>query len=187
MNEPQSIQAEDRRRFADILPLPAARDAFAAWRRARRGDSLPALFDFAPHRLPPSVLPWVLIQRLRHDGELVYGLAGDELIRLFGENPKGKPVLEHVEPDERARRISLLIEVIEKGLPIWYLATLLFENREHVPVGRLVLPAADATERLIVIIYFLLRETSTPPLRLVGRPSVDAGQVYWCDAADLTG
>jgi hypothetical protein len=185
MTDAQRAHSEPQPRFVDILRLPAARDSFAAWRAARRDGSLPLLFDFAPLHLPPAVLPWVLIQRLLRTGELVYGLAGEELVQLFGENPKGKPALEHVEPDERAKRIGLINEVITKGLPIWYLGTLLLENRQHIPVGRLVLPATDEVERLVVIIYFLLRVAPALPLRLVSRPNLDAGQLYWCSPADL--
>jgi hypothetical protein len=46
-----------RLRFIDALPGQLAHDCLSVWRDARQGDALPALWDFAPHRLPPAVLP----------------------------------------------------------------------------------------------------------------------------------
>lgn len=79
--------APSQPRFIDVLPTQHARDCLTAWRAARQGETLPSLWDFAPQRLPPAALPWLLIHRLRRDGGLVYGPAGNELIRWFGENP----------------------------------------------------------------------------------------------------
>jgi hypothetical protein len=178
---------EERRSFLDILPSEAARTCFRVWRAARRDNASPSLFDFAPLHLPRAVLPWILIHRLKADGELIYGLAGEEVVRWFGENPKGKPFLGHIEPAERAARLALIMQVITSGLPMWFLGTLLLENQEHVPVGRLVLPAVDNDEQVVLIVYFLLREPSAPHLRIVGQPSFSLTHTDWCRPEDLVG
>lgn len=171
--------------FVDRLPTPAARDCFAAWLAARRSDGPPALHDFAPHRLPPAVLPWVMLQRRLADGSIIYGLAGEELTRWFGENPKGRLVLANAVPDERERRLALVRRSMSEGLPVWIAGRTLFENREHVDVGRLGLPARDAGDQVLVVVYFLVGRRPRPDLRLVGNPSFEPEQVLWCTPEDL--
>jgi hypothetical protein len=177
--------APSHRRFIDALPTQEARDSLFAWRSARRGETLPNLWDFAPHRLPPALLPWILLHRLRRDGELVYGLAGDELIRWFGENPKGKPVLATVEPAVRAQRIALVRQALATGMPFWFRGTLLLVNQQHVPIGRLCLPARDHDEHVLLLIYFVLGERPTQRLRIVTSTDVEPAQMIWCAPEDL--
>jgi hypothetical protein len=172
-------------RFADLLPSQLARDCLAAWRTARRGETLPDLWDFAPHALPAAVLPWLLIHRQRRDGELVYGLAGDELIRRFGENPKGKPVLADAEPAVREQRIALVRKALATGMPFWFRGTLLLVNQQHVPIGRLCLPARDHDEHVLLLIYFMLGEHPTQQLRIVTSTDVEPAQMIWCAPEDL--
>ena len=162
--------------FVDVLPSQAARDCFAAWRKARRDAVLPVRGEFAPLRLPAAVLPWLLIHRLQADGTLVYGLAGEEVTRWFGENPKGKPSLGHVDEPERQKRIALVLESISSGRPFWFSGTLLLENREHVPIGRLCLPARDGSQKVLLIIYFVER-----PAALSREPTLEGGQVEWTE------
>lgn len=171
--------------FADLLPSQLARDCLAAWRTARRGETLPDLWDFAPHALPAAVLPWLLIHRQRRDGELVYGLAGDELIRRFGENPKGKPVLATAEPALRAQRIALVRQALDTGMPFWFGGTLLLDNQQHVPIGRLCLPARDRDEHVLLLIYFVLGEQPAQRLRIVTITDVEPEQTIWCAPEDL--
>jgi PAS domain-containing protein len=177
--------APSRPRFIDALPTQSARDCLAAWRAARHGEMLPDLWDFAPHRLPPALLPWVLIHRLRRDGELVYGLAGDELIRWFGENPKGKPVLGTSDAPVRAQRTALVRQSLATGMPFWYRGTLLLDNRQHVAIGRLCLPARDHDEHVLLLIYFVLGDSPAQPLRIVTSTDVEPAEMIWCEPDDL--
>lgn len=174
-----------RLRFIDALPGQLAHDCLSVWRDARQGDALPALWDFAPHRLPPAVLPWLLIHRQRTDGAFVYGLAGDELIRWFGENPKGKPVLGDVDAAEREQRLALVRQSLATGMPFWFCGTLLLDNHEHVQIGRLCLPARDNAEHVLVLVYFVLGEAPRQRVRVIGDGSFEANQVTWCRASDL--
>jgi len=171
-------------RFVDHLPEQGRR-CFAAWLASRPTIGLPALHAFAPHRLPPAVVPWLLVHRLRPDGELVYGLAGDELTRWFGETPKGRPVLEYADPAERDLRLSVIRQAIDTGLPVWFRGELLFEGRENIAIGRLGLPAIDGPDRLLLLIYFVLGNHPEPRLRLVGRASFDPRNLTWCRQDDL--
>lgn len=182
----RSIEASgSERQFVDILPSQAARDCLVAWRDARQGDMLPALWSFAPHLLPAAVLPWLLIHRRRTNGEFVYGLAGDELIRWFGENPKGQPVLGNIDAAEREQRIALVQQSIATGMPFWFRGTLLLESHEHVQIGRLCLPARDHAEQVLLLVYFILGDAPAQRLRVVGHNSFEATQVTWCRASDL--
>jgi len=171
--------------FVDHLPTAEARACFAAWRAARRGAELPELHAFAPHRLPRGMVPWLLLQRLRADGEIVYGLAGEEVTRWFGATPKGRPVLDHVDAAERAPRLALVRRAMRSGLPVWFAGRLLFENRDHVAVGRLCLPAVDAGERVLLLIYFVLGKRPGPDLRVIGQPAFDADEAVWCRPEEL--
>jgi hypothetical protein len=172
-------------RFADAMPTQAARDCLAVWRAARHGNTLPDLWDFAPHAMPAAVLPWLLIHRQRRDGELVYGLAGDELVRRFGENPKGKPVLGTSDPALRAPCLALVRQSLASGMPFWFRGTLLLDNQQHVPIGRLCLPARDHDEHVLLLIYFILGETPAQQLRIVTTTDVEPAQTIWCRPEDL--
>jgi hypothetical protein len=172
--------------FMDVLPSQLARDCFVAWRNARREGLLPILADFAPLRLPKSVLPWVLIHRLQADGTLVYGLAGQQLTHWFGETPKGKPVLGDVDEPERQKRTALVLESISSGRPFWYSGTLLLKDKEHVPIGRLCLPARDRSEQVLLLIYFVLRKAALPGSSALERGQIKWTQPVWCGASDLT-
>jgi hypothetical protein len=172
-------------RFADAMPTQAARDCLAVWRAARHGNTLPDLWDFAPHAMPAAVLPWLLIHRQRRDGELVYGLAGDELVRRFGENPKGKPVLGTSDPALCAQRLALVRQSLASGMPFWFRGTLLLDNQQHVPIGRLCLPARDHDEHVLLLIYFILGETPAQQLRIVTTTDVEPAQTIWCRPEDL--
>lgn len=172
-------------RFIEALPLQLARDCLNVWRDARQGEALPALWDFAPHRLPPAILPWLLIHRQRIDGSFVYGLAGDELIRWFGENPRGKPVLGDIDATEREHRLALVRQSLATGMPFWFRGTLLLENHEHVQIGRLCLPTRDNAEHVLVLVYFVLGEAPRQRLRVIGDSSFEPNQVIWCQASDL--
>jgi hypothetical protein len=171
----------------DFLPSQLARDCFVAWRNARGEGLLPVLADFAPLGLPTSVLPWVLVHRFQADGTLVYGLAGEELTHWFGEIPKGKPVLGDVDEPERQKRIALVLESISSGRPFWYSGTLLLKNKEHIPIGRLCLPARDRSQQVLLIIYFVLREVAPPWPPALERGQVEWTQLVWCGESELTG
>jgi hypothetical protein len=181
--------AIDRRAegLLDVLPSRLARDCFDAWRHARHGNPLPALKDFAPLALPAAALPWLLIHRLRADGALVYGLAGEELVQLFGANPKGKPVLGDCDGDEREKRLGLVRRSIASGLPFWFGGSLLLENKEHLPIGRVCLPARDGADRVLVLIYVILHDAPVPRLRVVGASNIEPAQIVWCRESDLIG
>lgn len=172
-------------RFIDVLPSQLARDCFVIWRAARAKNQPPLLHDFAPVVLPAAALPWLLLHRLRPDGTHVYGLAGEELVRWFGENPKGQPALADVEAEERERRLDLIRKSMVSGLPFWFEGSLLFENRAHVPIGRLCLPARDKTDRVLVVIYFVLQDAPVPRLRILGARDAAAGRIVWCSERDL--
>jgi hypothetical protein len=172
-------------RFIDIVANDDTRSAFRAWKRARTGSGLPRLLDFAPHELPPRLLPWTLLYHLRPDGELVYGLAGEEMIRLFRENPKGRRVLEYAAPEEREARLRVILQSIRSGVPVWYVGRLLFEGKSHVRVGRLSLPVATGDGDGMLLLYVALGPAPLP------RPSpgmlvqFDERDVFWCDVAEL--
>ena len=172
--------------FADLLPSQSARDCLLAWRRARRDDLLPALGDFAPQGLPAAVLPWLLIHRLRADGELVFGVVGEELVRWFGKNPKGQPILGGIPEEERQARIAIVHQSLSSGMPFWFEGTLLLENKEHLPIGRLCLPARHNAERVLVLIYFVLQhQGKLPRLRAFLPGTYDAARLVWCREEDL--
>ena len=157
----------------------------AAWRSARQGETPPALWDFAPHGLPPAVLPWLLIYRERRGGELVYGLAGDELIRWMGENPKGKPVLGTSDPQARAQRIALVRQSLATGMPFWFRGMLLLDNQKQLAVGRLCLPARDNDEHVLLVIYFILGDRPPQRLNIVNGIDGEPAQTLWCEPSDL--
>lgn len=170
--------------FVDSLPSGLARRSFEAWIRARNGRTLPELSDFAPHDLPPAVWPWLLIHRLRSDGSLVYGLAGEALVSWFDGYPKGKPVLHDLAPDERERRIAWVRRSVSTGTPFWFGGVLAVKGREHVPMGRLCLPATDQDDKVLLLIYFALAR-QPGDLRGYGRFDDEAGQIVWCGDTDL--
>ena len=189
MTGPESLggdaPAAPRTRFLDVLSPRPARDSFLAWRDVRHGRRLPALFDFAPLRLPRPLLPWSMVYRQSDSGELIYGLVGDELVHLFGENPKGKPVLAYAEPTEKARRLAVIMRSIESGLPVWFVDSVLFERKGHVPVGRLLLPVDERGRGAALIIYFVLEEVPTEYRHILGPTSMDLSQLVWCTQDDL--
>ncbi|WP_119422989.1 PAS domain-containing protein [Desertibaculum subflavum] len=174
--------------FVERLPVDRARRCFHAWNAARAmraTDGRPELKDFAPHRLPPECLPWLTIHREQPGGEVVYGLVGQELIDLFGSNPRGKPVLANAAPAERAARLAGIREAMQTACPAWFTGALSFENHVALPVGRLVLPAQAGADRLLVLIYFLLSVAAPGRPRPLGSASFDSRDVTWCPAAEL--
>lgn len=173
------------RRFVDILPTADVRAAFRAWCRAKTGPGLPRLRDFAPFELPARLVPWSLVYHRRPDGELVYGLAGEEMVHLFGGSPKGRNVLYYAAPEERAARIALLQRIIDAGLPVWFVGALLFEGREHVPIGRLTLPVATGEGDGVLLLYVSLGPAALPRLDKTARARFNEADVFWCTQADL--
>jgi len=170
--------------FAEVLP-EAARQAFFAWRAARHEDDLPRLSDFAPHRLPRQTMPWILLQREQPDGEVVYGLIGDELLHLFPGNVKGQPVLQCAASQEQTQRMALIRRTLDTGMPFWFTGTLLFKGREQMPVGRISLPARSGRDRVVIVIYFLLDRAPGSEARTPSRTELDPRDVHWCGPGDL--
>ncbi|MBL8835892.1 MAG: PAS domain-containing protein [Alphaproteobacteria bacterium] len=178
-------QSRPARAFIDILPNDDARAAFRAWCAARVGAGLPKLRDFAPFNLPRRLVPWSLLYHLRADGELVYGLAGEEMIYMFHGNPKGRRILDYAAPQERAARVALLMQVIRAGLPVWFVGALLFEDKAHVPIGRLCMPVATGEGDGILLLYVALGPAPLPRLEPRMRTSFDERDVFWCTQADI--
>lgn len=178
-------QPRPARAFLDVLPNEDARAAFKAWRTARTGPGLPKLRDFAPYNLPRRLVPWSLLYHLRADGELVYGLAGEEMVYMFHGNPKGRRILDYAAPEVRAARVALLKKIIATGLPVWYVGALLFEGKEHVPIGRLTMPVATGEGDGILLLYVALGPAPLPRLEPGMRTSFDERDVFWCTQADL--
>ncbi|MBL8699323.1 MAG: PAS domain-containing protein [Alphaproteobacteria bacterium] len=178
--------------FIARLP-PLARDSFESWRQARRrcapGQRLPELGEFAPHGLPRQVLPWILIHRERADGEFVYGLAGEELVRFFGAYPSGQPILAYADPAERAARLAVIRNAVTSGRAVWFTGSLLFEYKDAIPVGRLGLPALSgpvaARERVLLLVYFILGPAPKDRSRGAGRSVFDPASVVWCDDGEM--
>jgi hypothetical protein len=171
--------------FGIALATESARRCFEAWRAARHGERLPELTALAPAALPREVLPWTLLYRLRPDGEIIYAVVGHELTFLFKDDVRGRPILGYADPAERARRVAIMKRVMVEARPIWFTGRLLFENRAHVPVGRLGLPARDGQGLALLMIYFLMGELPrpiSPPLTSGPR---DADPAVWCTDADL--
>lgn len=159
--------------------------AYLGWRSARKGAASPQLWDVLPDRLPRAVLPWALLYRTREDGELVYGFAGEEMRSFFGGNPKGRPVLEYAPPAERHARRAVIDRSMASGLPVWFVGSLLFRNKEHVPVGRLCLPVAIGEEGAYLLLYFVLADVSaSQPLR-AGESSLDEKHLFWATPDDV--
>lgn len=174
--------------FADRLPADQARRAFHAWsvaRAARSTEGRPELGDFAPQRLPPECLPWLMIHRENADGEIVYGLVGEELTHLFRGNPKGRPVLAYAAPEERVQRLATIRRAMHAARPVWFTGALLFDNRASVPAGRLGLPAQSGANRVLVLIYFLLDVLPPGRPHPVGSANFDPRDVLWCAEAEL--
>ncbi len=172
-------------RFFDVLPAGDARAAFLGWRSARRGAAQPQLWDVLPDRLPRAVLPWALLYRTRADGELVYGFAGEELRSFFGSNPKGHPVLAYARPAERDARRAVIDRSMASGLPVWFVGSLLFRNKAHVPVGRLCLPVAVGDEKAFLLLYFILADVSASPPPRDGESGLDEKSLTWATPDDL--
>lgn len=188
MGESESGAGDAGLSFVESLPLDRARRCFHAWNAARAmraTDGRPELKDFAPHRLPPACLPWLAIHREQPGGEIVYGLIGQELIHLFGSNPRGRPVLAHAAPAERAARLAGIREAMQTARPAWFTGALSFENHVALPVGRLVLPAQAGVDRVLVLIYFLLSGVSPGRPRPLGGASFDSRDVAWCPVEEL--
>lgn len=128
-------------RFIDTIVSEDARAAFRAWKRARTGPGLPRLRDFAPFELPPRLVPWTLLYQLRADGELVYGLADEELVHLFRDNPKGRRVLDYAPDDERQAQLGVILQAVRTGFPVWFVGSLALRrqvahpHRQAVPAG----------------------------------------------------
>lgn len=172
-------------RFVDVLINPIALQSFHVWKAARGAAALPQLWDFAPHRLPAAVIPWLLLYREQADGELCYGLVGEEMLHMFRFNPKGTRVLDYAEPAERGSRLRVIRHSMETGLPVWYEGPLLFENKGHLPVGRLCLPAATRERAACLMLYFPRMPPPVPRL-VIGAPvPFDPSDLTWCTDADL--
>lgn len=174
--------------FVERLPVERARRCFQAWNAARAmraTEGRPELTDFAPHRLPPECLPWLAIHREQPGGDIVYGLLGQELIDLFGGNPRGRPVLASAPPEERAARLAAIREAMQTARPVWFTGALLFDNHVTLPVGRLGLPAQGGADRVLMLIYFLLSPPPPGRPRPLGSASFDARDVTWCPPEEL--
>lgn len=175
--------------FLDLLPTENARAAYLAWRAARRGEGegreVPELADFAPHRLPREVLPWLALHRETADGEIVYGLAGEEIIQMLGRNPRGGPVMANAPAEERERRLATVRRAMHLGRPVWLAASLMFDGRVPVPVGRLAPPARSRGERVLALIYFLLGELPDDLPVHSGLRRLQEVEETWCSPEEL--
>jgi len=185
MTPARDDSAQSLRPFIDMLPTADARACLLAWRKARRGPGLPRLRDFAPFEIPPRLVPWTLLYHRRPDGELIYGLAGEEMIHLFRTNPKGRRILEYALPEERASRLAVLNQVIDGGLPVWFTGALLFEDKQHIPIGRLCLPVDTGDGPGILLIYVSLGPAPLPRLQPMTRTTFNERDVHWCTEAEL--
>jgi hypothetical protein len=79
----------------------------------------------------------------------------------------------------------LVRQSLASGMPFWFRGTLLLDNQQHVPIGRLCLPARDHDEHVLLLIYFILGETPAQQLRIVTTTDVEPAQTIWCRPEDL--
>lgn len=157
--------------------------ALAQWAAARNGATLPALDQFAPGRLPKALLPWSMTYRRDAARNLTYGVVGEELRFLFGNNPRGKAVLGYADPATREFRYGLIHRSLDEGTPFWYRGDVLFENMPRQDMGRLGLPTRTAAGEALLIIYFLYGAVPRPLPPLAARPGVDEAAVIWLERA----
>jgi hypothetical protein len=94
-------------------------------------------------------------------------------------------VLGNVDAAEREQRLALVRQSLATSMPFWFRGSLLLENHEHAPIGRLCLPARDNAEHVLLVVYFVLGEAPRQRLRVIGDGSFEADQVTWCRASDL--
>jgi len=94
-------------------------------------------------------------------------------------------VLEYADPGEREQRLAVIRQLMLSGLPAWFTGQCLFEEREHVSVGRLCLPAMDGEDRVLVLIYFVLGKLPDIQVRRLDQPTFDPRQVMYCAESDL--
>lgn len=172
--------------FISALGHGEARACFDAWVAARTGDGLPPVTGFAPHRLPPAVLPRLLLYRLEPDDSLRCTLAGEDMVFLFGFNPTGRTILEMAATAEGRRRETQYRRAIATGMPLWYEGRVLVGQRTGLILTRLALPVlrADAAKGVLLI-------SSFPPLDIarIEAPQhpIDFGVVSeaWAEPEDL--
>lgn len=164
--------------YQDGLP-PGGHDLLAHWRAARRSAVLPPLRDIAPIGLPAAMLPWTLTYRRDAEGNLTYGVVGEELVTLFGENPRGKMVLGYAEAAERQRRYERINQALDTGTPYLSCGGVLFDNAASLELARIGLPTRGDTAPVLVLVYFPLGPLPFPRLKVASFGPVDSGSFRW--------
>ncbi len=151
-----------------LLQLPDdARLTLNRWQAACPSGQLPNLEEFAPFRLPPPLIPFSMVYRRVSERELVYGLVGEELLFLFKENPRGKPVLGYASESDRNDRYSIIFRSFEERRPFWFSGSVLFKTTS-IDFGRLGLPMQAKQHQSLLIVYFPSAPLPTPrPTELV--------------------
>jgi len=139
----------------------AARLVLQRWRAMCPAGDMPQLHDFAPHKIPPALIPWSLTFRRAADRGLTYGIVGEELRFLFREGPRGKTVLYYASDAERAERYAVVHRALDTGKPVWYDGPVLFENCQ-IDFGRLGLPMRQEKAQALLTIYFALSALPSP-------------------------
>lgn len=80
--------------------------------------------------------------------------------------------------------LAVIRRAMHTRLPVWFTGSLLFENKDTYPVGRLGLPARSGGDLVLMLVYCMLAGFPAGRLRTVGRPVFDAGDVVWCSEAE---
>ncbi len=158
-------------RFLRAL-TPEARAAFDAWLSLSTGGGPPPLLELAPHRLPRSLLPRLMLFESEPGGQWLCRLAGEEMWLILARNAKGRRLEELVRAAERERRHRQFQAILETGLPLWFSGPLQLDTRSHITIGRLALPLKGAGGvPLILVAYTYIDD----PAAVRGRRAPESG------------
>jgi hypothetical protein len=164
---------------SDTLHLPDdAKWILQRWRDASLSGQLPVLEEFAPFLLPPASIPFSMVYRRVSERELVYGVVGEELLFLFKDNPRGKPVLGYASEANRADRYSVIFRSFEEKRPFWFSGSVLFKTT-RLDFGRLGLPMQAKQHDSLLIVYFPRTPLPTPRPTEMATSRMEELEVFW--------
>ena len=123
----------------DAIPTPLLRQLHAYWDSKRRGRAFPARADIDPLELRTLLRHIILLDIRRDPLDLVYRLAGTEVVDRLGTEPTGRRLL-GLPVDDSGAVFAAFAETAVDGRPRLLNGALRTRQEIYKNVERLVLP-----------------------------------------------
>lgn len=163
---------------------PIQQSVLDYWKRARGGLTVPLLDTLDPLKLEKRVLPYLIVAEHLDDSGLVrFRLVGEEMVRRWGENFRGRRSDQLFTGDYRAFIEKYFALARSERCPVYSESVFRWNDGGWIKTTRLILPFASTPNgvpaRSVVVQVFLPSEQpqSVPEIRILREQDMSGGVI----------